>query len=352
MTAGSTLARASLFLFLAATAFAQTRIPGFLWEGDVDQSAVLLLQGGRLEASSPRGEPVQNQRYRVLQPPVDSRQNVRLDILEGRGSARVTQQPTLENDYSVAVTIEDRQDGRSHYSIALYWDSPVEQIVPGRKPWKDVGWQGDGARPELGKPVKLTWSGRVEGETVVECHLSECRATMPHGLPLTDARARFERPVPRADMLVRVSGSDAGGNIRILEQPLAANNYTVRVGIAEGCGGRRACRFTLEWREPDVTERKVEARRALFWSGEVTGAVRVTVRDSSTLSSGHVTGEQPLFDRPLPHRAGLPLAIRKLHGRGTVEIVETPSDQNGFSLIFEIQDPGPGSSDYQVELSW
>jgi hypothetical protein len=93
-----------------------------------------------------------------------------------------------------------------------------------------------------------------------------------------------------------------------------------------------------------------------MWSGRVNGTIRVTVRDSSTLSqvvSGEpIRNEQTIFDYALPHRAGLSTTIRKLQGRGTVAIVESPSEQNGFSLVFEVRDPGPGADDYMVELDW
>jgi hypothetical protein len=35
-----------------------------------------------------------------------------------------------------------------------------------------------------------------------------------------------------------------------------------------------------------------------------------------------------------------------------VVIIEPPSDQNGFSLIFEVHDPGPGADNYEVEVAW
>ena len=46
------------------------------------------------------------------------------------------------------------------------------------------------------------------------------------------------------------------------------------------------------------------------------------------------------------------LEVRKQRGRGAVEVVEYPSNSNGYRLVFEIRDPGPAADDYEIEVSW
>ncbi len=53
----------------------------------------------------------------------DTGQKVRVEVLEGRGYVHVIDQPSVENHYTLAVAIEDRQPGSAFYSIALYWDT-------------------------------------------------------------------------------------------------------------------------------------------------------------------------------------------------------------------------------------
>ena len=137
-------ARTFVLFLLAMAVRAQTppaASPQFVWEGDVDESAVLHIRGDRLEVENPRGERVQHQRYRFFHLPPDSRQQVRLEVVEGRGSVRITQQPALENDYTIAIDIDDRQEGRGHYSIALHWDASGDDFQGGARRWRDRGGQ-------------------------------------------------------------------------------------------------------------------------------------------------------------------------------------------------------------------
>jgi predicted enzyme related to lactoylglutathione lyase len=70
------------------------------------------------------------------------------------------------------------------------------------------------------------------------------------------------------------------------------------------------------------------------------------------VSGGPIGNEQAVVDRALPHRSDLSTTLRKVQGRGTVAIVESPSEPNGFSLVFEVRDPGPGADDYMIEVGW
>jgi hypothetical protein len=348
-------ARALLLLLLATGVRAQTTpaaSANFVWEGDVDESAVLYLRGDHLEVENPRGEHVLHQRYRFFHLPPDSRQRVRLDILEGRGTVQITQQPALDNDYTIIVDIADRQEGRAHYSIALYWDSPADENQEGARKWQDRGWQGDSVAEPRGAVSKLTWRGHVDSEAVVECRASSCHSLKHEGMPVSHERVHFDQPLPRQEVVVNLAGDDANGNTRVLQQPLRSNGYAVEVEITGGCGAKKDCTFTLTWREAGAAEPQAAAHRGMVWVGRVNGVARVTVRGSSTLSQGTVTAERADFDRALPAQSGLPAAVRKLQGRGAVAIVESPSDENGYSLVFEVRDPGPGADDYVVEVDW
>ena len=334
--------------------------PDFVWEGEVNKGAVLYLRGDHLEVTNVSGGSVTHQRYRFFHLTPDSHQTVRLEIREARGAVQITQQPTLENDYTIAVAIEDRQEGQAHYSISLYWDAPADEMQQGARKWQDRGWQGQEVTPKS-KPstVKLRWSGHVDGEAMVECRASACQTQVVQGMPVTRERVRFEKPLPEQEVAVSLAGEGAAaGDIRVVQQPLRSNGYAVRVAISNGCDGRKDCRFTLEWQEPGagVVAATEAAHRGLVWSARVSGTARVTVRDGSTLSGvtvgGSITDERTIFDRPLPHLPGFAPAIRKIQGRGTVSIAEAPSAQNGFSLVFEVDDPGPGAGNYVVELDW
>jgi len=55
---------------------------------------------------------------------------------------------------------------------------------------------------------------------------------------------------------------------------------------------------------------------------------------------------------PLPSRSDLHPEVKKISGRGKVEIVEFPSEQNNYRLVFEIGDSEPSQSRYEIEVDW
>ena len=85
------------------------------------------------------------------------------------------------------------------------------------------------------------------------------------------------------------------------------------------------------------------------------GRIRVTVRGggsfSEVIQGGLVQGERAEFIRTLPGRADLRPIVRKLRGRGRIGIVEYPSDGTSYQFVFEIDDPGDGADNYEVEVA-
>ena len=228
-----------LVVFLAVALHAQAPMdtaPKFVWQGDVDETAVLRIRGDRLDVQSPKGERVQHQRYRFFHLPPDSHQQVRLEIQEGRGTVRIARQPTADNDYTIEIDIEDLQQGRAHYSIALYWDSPADERQEGAKKWRDRGWQGDDVSKAKENTGKLTWHGHVDSEAVVECQASSCRSQVTQGMPVGHERVHFEKPLPQQEVAVSLAGDDANGNIRVVQQPLRANNTRYACRSPTGAG--------------------------------------------------------------------------------------------------------------------
>jgi hypothetical protein len=88
----------------------------------------------------------------------------------------------------------------------------------------------------------------------------------------------------------------------------------------------------------------------------VDGRVRITVQGgaaySEAVSGQPVGGERAWFEHPLPKRSDLNPTVKKLSGKGKVEITERPSASNNYSLIFEINDSDGGAENYEIEVSW
>lgn len=337
-------------MIAAAALGGQERRPQFVWQGQVDGTAILRLAGKRLSVEIQEGAPVEREKYHFSDALPQTKQKVRMEVLEGRGSVRVIDQPSIENSYSLAVAIEDRQPGSSFYSIALYWDT------------------SSNAFEHYERTDSVTWSGRVDEQAIVSCRKRSCVSSTEngaeHGAPVAEERFKFTRPMPGSDVEVRLEDAEGRGEVRLIEQPSQANDYTARVAIRDPLAGSSDYSFTLVWKRSSSKEASKEAAvsipessaRGLLWSGTVEGRMRVTVQGGASFSEAvegaPVSGERAEMVRPIPKRAGFTASIRKLRGRGSVAIVEQPSEKNNYRLVFEIDDPMPGADYYEVEVSW
>lgn len=316
--------------------------PQFVWQGQVDGTAILHLAGKRLTVQIQNGAPVEHQKFHFSDALPDTHQAARVEVLEGRGYVHVVDQPSVENHYTLAVSIEDRQPGSSFYSIALYWDASSNVFEQGAE-----------------KTDHVAWTGRVAGAAVISCHKQSCVSSVEQGVPVTEEHFKFTRPLPDRDSEVRLEDPEGRGEVRLIEQPRQRNNYTARVSIHDPEGGAGEYSFRLVWKRvgsKDAAPIPDPSGRGALWSGTVDGRVRVTLKGGASFSEvqegAPVSGEHGEILRPLPARTDLMPTIHKLRGRGRVSIIESPSDKNNYRLVFEIDDSEPGADYYEVEVDW
>jgi hypothetical protein len=334
---------ASFFLFcICATLSAQDH-PQFVWQGQVDGTAILHLAGKRLAVQIKDGAQVERQKFHFSDALPQNGQVVRLEELEGRGYVHVIDQPSIENQYTLAVSIEDPQPGSSFYSIALYWDASGNLFEQGTQ-----------------KADRVFWKGRVDEQAIISCRQQSCVSSASEGAPVADEHFKFTRPLPNRDTDIRLEDPGGRGDIRLIEQPRQRNNYTARVSIRDPQAGAGEYSFTLVWNRPGSKEAASPipdaTGRGFVWSGTVDGKLRVTIKGgasfSETLEGAPITDEHSDTLRPLPARTDLTPVIKRLRGRGRVSIIESPSEKNNYRLVFEIDDPEPGSDFYEVELDY
>ena len=327
------------FLLLAPISLAQDR-PQFVWQGDIDGTDILYLRAKHLDVQIKEGAPVANQQFHFYDPLPDNRQDARLEVRQGRGYVHIVDQPRLENRYTLAVSIEDRQPGASSYSIALFWDA------------SNRGFE------HSGRIDQVTWSGRVDEEALISCVDKICKSTSGRRAPVRDEHYKFSRPLPHRDVEVSLEDKQGRGEIRLVEQPRERNSYTARVSIRDPQSGSGEYSFTLVWTRSATNESLpvTGAEPGMIWRGTVDGGARITIQGRSTFSEavqrGSIAGERADSLRTLPARSDLHPAVKKLSGRGQVQIVEYPSETNSYRLVFEISDSASGASDYTIEVDW
>ena len=330
--------RKLIFLAALAPLLAAQDQPQLVWEGQVDGITVLSVRENRLQAEAREGLPVDRQRFHFNQRLPGRRQEVRMEVVDGRGRVHILEQPRADNNYTLSVSIEDRQPGSSWYSLAFYWE-PEPQVEPPR-----------------GRRESLTWSGRVGGEAMVSCHGSVCEAEARSGGQVAGDRFRFSKPLPSREVRVTLEKSEGRGEVRLLEQPSESNGYRARVLIRYPQGGSGDYTFTLAWSPRVASDGGFElARRGVIWSGRADGRIRVVIGGraamSQVISGAPIAGERAEFLRGLPALDNPNVVAKLVRGRGRVQVVEFPSRGNRYQLVFEIDATG-GADDYEVEVRW
>src|ERR1700749_1891415 len=102
--------KCALPLFIGIACFGQPS-PQFVWQGEVDGTVTLHVRAGKLEVRVQEGAPVQHQQFHFYELLPETRQDARLEVIAGRGYAHIVSQPRLDNDYTLTISIEDRQPG-------------------------------------------------------------------------------------------------------------------------------------------------------------------------------------------------------------------------------------------------
>jgi hypothetical protein len=317
--------------------------PQFVWQGDVDGINVLHLRDNVVDVKVQQGAPVANQRFQFYDRLPQTQQDLKLEVRQGRGYVHIIDQPRLENGYTAAVSIEDRQEGAGFYSIALYWDASNRFFEGAHSP---------------GRSDQLVWTGRVDEEALISCHAKACVSNATQGAPVAAESSKFSKALPNKDVEVALESALGRGQIRLVEQPRQTNDYTARVSIRDPQSGSAEYTFTLSWGRPSGKQLPQIAtpERGLVWSGIVEGRVRVALQSGSSFSEvvqgKPIKGEHVEFIRPIPSRSDLQPVVKKLAGRGRVEIVEYPSHKNHYRLVFEITNSGEGADNYDIEVDW
>jgi len=92
------------------------------WSGSVDDTATVYFQGGKSWVDNVTGKPVEDANATFHGDlPANALTTVTLTKIAGRGQVALTQQPTKDNNYTVAVRVVDLDPDRDHYQFTLKW---------------------------------------------------------------------------------------------------------------------------------------------------------------------------------------------------------------------------------------
>ena len=91
------------------------------WGGDVDDTTLVSLHHRDVRTRTVHGKDADNVSTQIFGRLPEAPIYVFLRDHDGRGSVRVVQQPTPDNDFTAVVRVHDPQRGRSHYDFTLAW---------------------------------------------------------------------------------------------------------------------------------------------------------------------------------------------------------------------------------------
>jgi hypothetical protein len=233
----STLLSLALVAGATSALTAQERL--FEWNGRVDGETRIMMRGDDVWTQDVRGRGNRRGGARVARALPSQAGQVRVQLLDGRGSADVIQQPSARNGYTAVIRVRD--DGRraDRYRVAAYWQ-PV-----GR--WGDRDRVDDG-RWDRGNDGMLRWSGAVDDEVEIRIQGRNVDTRTLSGNGARDVRANLDgRALPRRDLQVRVRERQGRGTVTVVQQPGQYNGYTAVIRVRDRQGGFGHYDFDVTW---------------------------------------------------------------------------------------------------------
>lgn len=91
------------------------------WRGTVDDNVQLVIRDGYVDVRTIGGTEYSDANYNFTSPLPRRRITVRANKLNGRGTVRVLQQPSRENDFTAVIEIKDSGGGARIYEIEVLW---------------------------------------------------------------------------------------------------------------------------------------------------------------------------------------------------------------------------------------
>jgi hypothetical protein len=247
----------------------------------------------------------------------------------------------------------------------------------------------------------FSWTGTVDREVmlVIRGRNVQARATgVDASFP---SRVDMRDDLPRDAGGIAVHLENGRGDVEVVQQPSARNDYTAIVRVYDGRSGADQYRVVASWQPMvvDVRDRDRDRDRnddydrdnrgnrdggwdrgrnddrrddprddnrrddgrgrdagRLSWSGAVDDVAEVRIqgrRVEFRTRSGQVLRDVRYDVRGggLPDRP-VALQLDVSHGRGSVEVIQTPNPFNGFTAVIRLVDRRAGYGDYDFDLRW
>jgi len=364
----------SVLMAFAVVSRAETRAQ-LSWQGEVNGRTILRIHDDKVEAINRRGDVVSQLNYRFSSPLPTHRELVQVSVLHGQGDVRITQQPREDNGYVLTVSIMPQGANHQRFALEFAWESQRDRFNDrssgdpysgprDREPGDSRYRRADNRLETSVTPGggTVVWNGRVDQAATIEFRGRQMEARSMRGNPVESAHATFSAAIPADGSQVRLQDVRGPGRVEIVQQPSSQNGYVAAVRVDDPGRGGGDYSFTLVWNggEPAIVNQSTFHTQLGFngmrWAGRVDERVRITVQgdhiSTEVLQGAPIYNERAEFSSALTSQSIRDLRINKVRGRGSVNVLERPSVNNGYRLVFEVDDPEGGADDYQVDVIW
>jgi len=249
-----------------------------------------------------------------------------------------------------------------------------------------------------GRPL-FDWSGRVDREVRIAMRGRDARMQAVGRNDAQRSRLNVATALPAREGRVFVRVQDGRGDVDVIQQPTARNDYTTIVRIRDRSSGNDVYRVSAYWapdqygngngnggrdgrdgnggwdgrgsptrpgRDDDRDGRwddrggwgsdRDYGREALRWSGDVDDALEIRIQgdrvDYRTLSGKGVRNVRSDLVRGGLPRSDVTVVVSDRAGRGSVSVVQQPSAWNNYTAVVRVYDPRPGYGDYSFDVSY
>lgn len=228
----------------------------------------------------------------------------------------------------------------------------------------------------------FTWTGRVDREVLI---VVRGRDVFTRGFDAAlPSRARVRSALPRTSANVVVQVNDGRGEVDVIVQPSARNDYQAVVRVRDPRAGADTYRITAYvddrgddgntgndggWGRGGRRDRerfpgngngrgnnRNDGDGSLNWSGRVDNVVDIQIagRRVDTITRNGVRATDvnaSVRGSGLPSR-NVNLRIDQQSGRGSITVVQQPSAWNGYTAIIRINDARSGAAYYDFTADW
>ena len=255
---------AALVVGAVSTSHAQRRV--FEWSGKVDPDVELTIAGGGFVATRIASDQRTAQGSSNLHSLPSQDGQLTVKVLEGSGSAEIAQQPMSQNAYTGVIRVRNMNSGSDAYRIEAFWEPSAGGDVPFTKPPFDTSAMtaaGDVVRdftsaPSSGMPdttailrdassrVALIWTGDVDNELEITLRPGAVSYNTIRGAEPRSLQSAVREMPPAGSTLV-FNQMEGRGEVVILQQPTAENDFTAKIRIRDPQRGFGHYSFLVGW---------------------------------------------------------------------------------------------------------